>query len=62
MKSKVCSCMPTVVSTAALALAAGCSKHEVAVLANLAGGIVCEKGGVVPIENESLIQEYNRLY
>lgn len=52
----------TVISTAALALAAGCDKEDVAVLANLAGGIVCEKVGVVPIQKESLIREYNRLY
>ena len=52
----------TVISAAALALAAGCDEQVVATLANLAGGIVCEKVGVVPIEKNLLIREYNSLY
>jgi rfaE bifunctional protein kinase chain/domain len=51
----------TVISTAALALASGCDEQEIATLANLAGGIVCERVGVVPIEKEVLIREYNSL-
>jgi rfaE bifunctional protein kinase chain/domain len=44
----------TVVSVAALALASGCSPLEIAQLANLAGGLVCEEVGVVPINKKRL--------
>lgn len=47
----------TVVSVAALALLAGASMETIAALANLAGGLVCEKIGVVPIEKEELYRE-----
>lgn len=52
----------TVISTAALALAAGFDRKTLTVLANLSGGIVCEKVGVVPIDKQTLVSEYNRLY
>ena len=47
----------TVVSTAALALASGLSIANVAALSNLAGGLVCEQVGVVPIDKASLLSE-----
>lgn len=47
----------TVVSVAALALAGGCNPEHIAFLANLAGGLVCEEVGVVPINKEKLLQE-----
>ena len=47
----------TVISVAALALLANVSGDVVAALANLAGGLVCEKVGVVPIDKEELIRE-----
>ena len=47
----------TVISVASLAIAAGLSVFEAAELANLAGGLVCEKVGVVPINKEELIAE-----
>jgi len=47
----------TVVSTAAVCLAAGMSAEQVASIANLAGGLVCEKVGVVPIDKEQLLAE-----
>lgn len=47
----------TVVSVAALALAAGCKPETVAILANLAGGLVCEDVGVVPIDKSRLFKE-----
>ena len=47
----------TVVSVAALALASGCNPEIIAQLANLAGGLVCEEVGVVPINKESLLSE-----
>ena len=51
----------TVISTAALALAVGFDDFEVATLANLAGGIVCEQVGVVPISKNMLQDEYKKL-
>ena len=47
----------TVVSVTALCAAAGMSLHSIAWLANLAGGIVCEYAGVVPIHKEQLLRE-----
>lgn len=47
----------TVIATAALCLAAGLSPKQTAALSNLAGGMVCEKIGVVPIEKELLLKE-----
>jgi rfaE bifunctional protein kinase chain/domain len=47
----------TVISVAGLALLSGAHIREVAALANLAGGLVCEKVGVVPINREELYQE-----
>jgi len=45
----------TVVSVAALALACGLEDIDLMRIANLAGGLVCEKVGVVPILVEDLI-------
>jgi D-glycero-beta-D-manno-heptose-7-phosphate kinase len=47
----------TVISVAALGLASGLSPFQSAALANLAGGLVCEKVGVIPIEPELLLKE-----
>lgn len=47
----------TVISVASLALAAGAKPDVYAALANIAGGLVCEKVGVVPIDKELLMQE-----
>jgi rfaE bifunctional protein kinase chain/domain len=47
----------TVVSTAALCLALGLSAKVLAGLSNLAGGLVCEQVGVVPIEKSKLLEE-----
>jgi D-glycero-beta-D-manno-heptose-7-phosphate kinase len=47
----------TVISVAALGLACGLSPFQCAALANLSGGLVCEKIGVVPIERELLLKE-----
>jgi rfaE bifunctional protein kinase chain/domain len=44
----------TVIAMAALGYLAGLEPRQLAALANLAGGIVCEKAGVVPIDIESL--------
>jgi D-glycero-beta-D-manno-heptose-7-phosphate kinase len=47
----------TVISVAALCLAMNTSAEFMASFANLAGGLVCEKVGVVPVEKEQLLQE-----
>ena len=47
----------TVVSVAALCLALNLSSVLTATLANLAGGLVCEKIGVVPIDKQQLLNE-----
>jgi rfaE bifunctional protein kinase chain/domain len=52
----------TVVSVAALALAGGCSPEQVALLANLAGGLVCEEVGVVPINKQLFFDEADALF
>ena len=51
----------TVVSVAALCLALGTDLKLLAALSNLAGGIVCEYTGVVPIDPERLLAEAHRL-
>jgi D-glycero-beta-D-manno-heptose-7-phosphate kinase len=51
----------TVISVAALALAAKYDPSHVAVLSNLAGGQVCEKVGVVPVDSEQLKREITEL-
>jgi rfaE bifunctional protein kinase chain/domain len=51
----------TVISVAALCLAADCNPKTLASLANLAGGLVCEKIGVVPVEKNELLKEAKRI-
>jgi rfaE bifunctional protein kinase chain/domain len=51
----------TVISVATLCLACGCSAATTAALANLAGGLVCEKVGVVPINKNQLLAEAAKL-
>ena len=46
----------TVVSVAAICMACKINFEELAILANIAGGIVCEKVGVVPITNKELLE------
>lgn len=48
-------------SAAALCLGAGFDQKTIAELANLAGGLVCEKLGVVPIDADDLRSELERL-
>ncbi|WP_343636645.1 bifunctional ADP-heptose synthase [Fluviicola sp.] len=47
----------TVISVATLCLTAELSIESIAELSNLAGGLVCEKSGVVSIDPDQLIQE-----
>lgn len=51
----------TVISVATLCLVAGVAPELVAQIANLAGGLVCEKLGVVAIQKELLHQEIEKL-
>jgi rfaE bifunctional protein kinase chain/domain len=54
----VCGAGDTVFAVAGLGLAVGMPLPEIAILANLSGGQVCEKVGVVPVDCEQLKQEY----
>ncbi len=47
----------TVISVAALCLALKLDIQTIAFLSNLAGGLVCEKVGVIPIDKELLLKE-----
>lgn len=51
----------TVISVIAVAIAGGLSVTEGAALANLAGGLVCEEVGVVPVNREQWEQEAQQL-
>lgn len=51
----------TVVSVAAMCLACNIDFDELAILANIAGGIVCEKVGVVPISNQELLDRAKKI-
>ncbi len=57
----VCGAGDTVISIASLALALGLSLKEIALLSNLAGGQVCEKVGVVPVNKTQLFDEYSNI-
>lgn len=52
----------TVISIAALCVAQKTSAEVMARLANLSGGLVCEKPGVVPVDKSLLLQEYEAHY
>lgn len=51
----------TVISVATLCLASGLSPAQVASIANLAGGLVCEFSGVVPIDKDLLKAEVEKI-
>lgn len=51
----------TVIATATLCLAGGLDEFSAAAVANLAGGLVCEHVGVVPINKELLLKEASKL-
>ncbi len=56
--SDVCGAGDTVISVAALGMAGGLGLDEIAQLSNMAGGLVCEKVGVVPVDRTELLFEY----
>ncbi len=51
----------TVVSIAALCLAQNMDLKDIAAISNLAGGLVCEQVGVVPVDKNTLLNEVIRL-
>ncbi|MEI6347579.1 MAG: bifunctional ADP-heptose synthase [Bacteroidota bacterium] len=51
----------TVISVVTLCNAIGLSHIQMAAIANLAGGLVCEEVGVIPISKEKLLNEIVRL-
>jgi len=51
----------TVISVATLCLAIGLDPKEVAEIANLSGGLVCEVSGVIPIDKNLLMDEVLKL-
>ena len=57
----VCGAGDSVISLTALGLALKLDLKEIASLANLAGGQVCEKVGVVPVDKSQLKREFEEL-
>jgi rfaE bifunctional protein kinase chain/domain len=51
----------TVIAVASLCVALNLHPSDIAELSNLAGGLVCEKRGVVPIDKELLFSEASKL-
>lgn len=51
----------TVISVATLCLAAGLTLEQVARVANLSGGLVCEMNGVVPVDRNQLMTELDKI-
>ncbi|MGM0613254.1 MAG: bifunctional heptose 7-phosphate kinase/heptose 1-phosphate adenyltransferase [Bacteroidota bacterium] len=51
----------TVIGTLALCLAQNLAIRDIAAISNLAGGLVCEHVGVVPVNKEKLLREALRL-
>jgi len=51
----------TVISVAGLCIATGLDDESIAAVSNLAGGLVCEKVGVVPVDKQELLGECVRV-
>lgn len=51
----------TVIATAALCMASGLDEFKTSEIANLAGGLVCEHIGVVPIDKARLLEEAKKI-
>ncbi|MEM1324594.1 MAG: bifunctional ADP-heptose synthase [Bacteroidota bacterium] len=56
----VCGAGDAVISTVAIGIANDVPLDQIATLANIAGGQVCEQVGVVPAEVDNLLQEYHK--
>ena len=57
----VCGAGDTVISVASLGIAAQLDIRQIARLCNLAGGQVCERAGVVPVDAQQLAREWKAL-
>ena len=57
----VCGAGDTVLSVAAAGLASQIDIQDIALLSNLAGGQVCEKVGVVPVNKMQLRQDFQKI-
>jgi rfaE bifunctional protein kinase chain/domain len=57
MISDVSGAGDTVISVASLCIALNRSPYEIAYISNLAGGLVCEEVGVVPVDKKKLLKE-----
>jgi len=51
----------TVISVASLCLASKLGAIELALLSNIAGGLVCEEAGVIPVNKEKFMAEAIRI-
>jgi bifunctional ADP-heptose synthase (sugar kinase/adenylyltransferase) len=51
----------TVIAVATLCLIANLEPEQIAAIANLAGGMVCEHSGVVSVDSNALLLEANKL-
>lgn len=51
----------TVISITSLCIASGIPQASIALLANLAGGLVCESVGVVPVDKGKLLDEIRKI-
>ena len=47
----------SVIAAAALAISTEVTAQELCTISNLAGGLVCEKAGVVPVQKENFLAE-----
>lgn len=52
----------TVIATATLCMCSACSLYDIAFISNMAGGLVCEYSGVVPIDRQELMDELEEKY
>ena len=50
------------ISVASVCLAAGLNTRNIAIISNIAGGLVCEKVGVGPVDSEQLQEELVSYY
>lgn len=57
----VCGAGDTVFAIAGLSMAANIDVWDIGLLSNLAGGQVCEKVGVVPVDSKQLAQEFEQM-
>ena len=57
----VCGAGDTVISVMAMGIAHNMDLYEIAILANLAGGLVCQQAGVVPVNKDALEKAWRNI-